>query len=257
MKKMLFVCVVIAMLLGVTSVKADALPLFTLDANEYQIFAEKYNLVTNGRWISNGQDRPFEFEAWNLDKDGERFNFTKGTLNFVPVGDDQIKPDVYPTTKIGFKHEEAFVFSFDNEQFLSAFTFDLLRQDATGQLFTFKISYQFWYANDDGDWVLSDPTTLTRALDNVPGDATIFFGIEAPEDMYLANFSVMRLDPHNGMDHFKLTISGVYGGPDVVVIKDKDPDPDPDPNSTPEPATLLILGLATIGAGFAARRRTR
>jgi hypothetical protein len=27
------------------------------------------------------------------------------------------------------------------------------------------------------------------------------------------------------------------------------------PDSTPEPATMLILGLGVIGAGFAARRR--
>jgi len=221
--------------------RADVQTLLTLNSHEYDEFAWKYHQLSNGEWLTkNKNDRPFYFSAW----ENNTGRMVIGSLDFNPgESSDQIKPGTYPhIEQLKFKNHQLLSFAFDQDQFLSAFTFDLTRDAETGQDFSFEISYQLWIYDEFLNLILGDIVTENVSLHNVPGNATIYFGLEAGQNQYIANFNVKRTDDHGGNDTFRLNINGIFRDPI-------------EPQVVPEPATLLILGLGASGAGFAVRRR--
>jgi len=129
---------------------------------------------------------------------------------------------------------------------------------------SFYISFDFWSSSSAGGffdlevwyWDLEGELQKYEEKNVINGNEKFFLGFYLEEGAYLQSVmfsSVANGTGNNGYDFCK--------GDGLGFRNDGLPDYEPPVkpsggvNSTPEPATLLILGLGTIGVGFITRRR--
>lgn len=221
MKKLLFSCIAAVMLLGfVASVKADFYGYTPVEGDYIFQVTGRLNYENNGM----GSRTPLDFNpdlpiyiAVNTNDAGNGALFTMFTTDFDLKG-------MYVQSNHPWE-----IFGYEDGAFASKTIFSGQKHEPIGKTYEKLFVEGYTWPEFANSLMAGEVTMWAHTSDGWPDGVS-----GGGPSIQMAIFDYL----------------GRHGG-DTDLFGD---DPTP-PNPTPEPATMLVMGLGVLGAGFAARRR--